>query len=166
MVPAPSPSLVGNIDLSTSTWTSRHTTNIRYSLLLLKRLKLPLKSKLPLNLWWTCERASWTILVWSGPWESRWSSCKWWRNQATRPSRSWRWPGDSRQSRKRPWVARPWKRPGPFSWSAGCGASSRRGAEKDQRLDNFSPPTQPKSEKIKKEAGQTIALDCFLFLSF
>ena len=124
--------------------------------------------------WWTCsgstsawwERPSWTILVWSGPWESRWSSCKWWRNPATRPSRSWRWPRDSRQPRKRPWVARPWKRPGPFSWSAGCGASSRRGAEKDQRLDNFSPRTQPKSEKIKKEAGQTIALDCFLFLSF
>ena len=128
----------------------------------------------PWSSWWTCwgstgawwERPSWRILVWSGPWESRWSSCKWWRNQATRPSRSWRWPGDSRQSRKRPWVARPWKRPGPFSWSAGCGASSRRGAEKDQRLDNFSPRTQPKSEKIKKEASQTIAIDCFLFLSF
>ena len=50
-------SMVENVDLIkgifayliTSTWTSRHTTFIRHCLLLLKRLKFPLKSKLPLK---------------------------------------------------------------------------------------------------------------------
>ena len=35
------------------------------------------------------------------------------------------------------------------------------GAEKDQRLLTSNP-----AQKIKKEAGHTIAIDCFLFLSF